>query len=104
MEIIKTMIAKIDDEFADAQGYFAGALEAHEQYLAAAKAMYENGIEELTHAERLYSVAVALITEQRKRQEPPAVMTKLWQSARTRYMERMGALKHMAYTLKKQMV
>ncbi len=76
MEIIKSLVEKIDDELEDAEKYIKCAIKVKATYPQLADAYYKLSMEEMGHVTILHDQVVKIINEYKKTKEvPPAMQT-----------------------------
>ena len=78
MEIIKSLVSKIDDELEDAEKYIKCAYKVKETYPILADTYYKLSLEEMGHMTMLHEQVVRLITEYKKTKEVPQGMQTLY--------------------------
>ena len=78
MEIIKSLVEKIDDELEDAEKYIKCANKVKDKYPALANAYYKLSTEEMGHVTILHDQVVAIINDYKKTNEVPANMQALY--------------------------
>ena len=78
MEIIKSIVSKIDDELEDAEKYIKCAYRVKETYPTLAETYYKLSLEEMKHMTMLHDQVVAIINEYKKTKEVPPAMQVLY--------------------------
>ena len=87
MEIIKSIVEKIDDELMDAEKYIKCAYKVEEDYPQLANTYYQLSLEEMKHVTMLHDSVVAIINEYKKDNEVPEGMQVLYDYLHTRQIK-----------------
>lgn len=78
MEIIKSIVSKIDDELEDAEKYIKCAFKVKESYPQLADTYYKLSLEEMKHMTMLHDQVVSIIESYKKTKEVPPAMQVLY--------------------------
>ena len=78
MEIIKSIVSKIDDELEDADKYIKCAYRVKESFPQLAEVYYKLSLEEMKHMTMLHDEVVRIINEYKKTNEVPPAMQVLY--------------------------
>ena len=78
MQIIKSIVSKIDDELEDADKYIRCAYKVKDTYPTLAETYYKLSLEEMKHMTMLHDQVVAIINDYKKNNEVPAGMQVLY--------------------------
>ena len=78
MEIIKSVVEKIDDELLDAEKYIKCAYRVEEDYPQLANTYYQLSLEEMKHVTMLHESVVTIINEYKREHEVPEGMKVLY--------------------------
>ena len=78
MEIIKSIVSKIDDELEDAEKYIKCAYKVKGTYPQLADTYYKLSLEEMKHMTMLHDQVVSIINEYKKTKEVPPAMQVLY--------------------------
>ena len=78
MEIIKTIVSKINDELEDAEKYIKCAYKVKETYPTLADLYYKLSLEEMKHMTMLHDEVVRIINDYKKTNEVPPGMQTLY--------------------------
>ena len=78
MEIIKSLVEKIDDELEDAQKYIKCAYKVKESYPQLADTYYKLSLEEMNHMMMLHAQVVNIIEQYKKNNDVPPAMQLLY--------------------------
>ena len=78
MQIIKSLVTKIDDELEDAEKYIKCAYKVKAEYPQLAEVYYNLSLEEMKHMTLLHDQVVRIINEYKKTNEVPAGMQTLY--------------------------
>lgn len=78
MEIIKSIVTKIDDELEDAEKYIKCAYKVKAEHPQLAEVYYNLSLEEMKHMTLLHDQVVRIINEYKKTNEVPVGMQTLY--------------------------
>ncbi len=78
MEVIKSIVKKIDDELEDAEKYIKCAFKEKNEHPQLAEVYYRLSLEEMNHMTMLHDQVVRIITEYKQSHEVPAGMQTLY--------------------------
>lgn len=78
MQIIKSLVSKIDDELEDAEKYIKCALKAKAEHPQLADVYYNLSLEEMKHMTMLHDQVVRIINEYKRTNEVPVGMQTLY--------------------------
>ena len=78
MQIIKSVVEKIDDELVDAEKYIKCAFKVKDEYPQLADTYYQLSLEEMKHVAMLHESVVKIIDEYKKEDEIPESMQVLY--------------------------
>ena len=93
MQIIKSLVSKIDDELEDAEKYIKCAFKVKADYPQLADVYYNLSLEEMKHMTMLHDQVVRIINEFKKTNEVPAGMQVLYDYEHEREIKRAAKIK-----------
>ena len=93
MQIIKTLVDKINDELDDANKYIKCAYRVKDEDTKLADTFYDLSLEEMKHMTLLHDQVVRIINDYKREHEVPEVMQMLYNDEHEKIIKRAAKIK-----------